>query len=133
MPKETNKQLGDLLAEIDAQVREAAVHAHDAVLKKIAKTEPLTLGEIEIPREALLPRDVLELDKAALEFDLYMRDNGVSLSRGFRLSCGGTKATVKMEWKSVPAPEVTSLVRTKCETKIHETPLTQAKEINENG
>ena len=131
--KKKNKELGDLLAEIDSQVRESAVRAHSAVLKAIAEVEGITIDDIEIPRKSLLPREILETCAVSMEFSLYMRDNGVSLSRGYRLSCGGTQVKVKMKWKAVPAPEATALVRTKCETTVGETPLTQAKEINEDG
>ena len=86
-------ELGDLLTSIDSQVRESAVRAHSAVLEEIAKIKSLQIDDIKIQCKALLPHEILETSRISMEFDVDLRDNGVSLFRRYKLSCGGTRAT----------------------------------------
>ena len=108
------KELGELLAEIDAQVREAGVKAHARVLKEVARIEGVKLGDVAIPPEALAPRDLFEASRIGLEFEVALRDGSASLSK----KCIGQKAKVTMEWKTVPAPEATSLLRVHAEAEV---------------
>ena len=107
-------ELGELLAAMDYQVRQSALRAHCALLEDVAKIQSLTIGDVTIPREALLPADLHKMTKIAFEFEVFLRNNGASLSK--TIFKGGTSAKICMEWEAAPAPEATALVRTKAET-----------------
>ena len=115
-----NDGLEALLESIDSQVRVAAVRAHTAVLMELAKTKAAKIVDVEIPANALIPDKLMREERIGMKFDVWLRDNGVSLTRGFLFGSSGTKATIEMEWVAAPAPEATSLVRTKAESKLAE-------------
>lgn len=120
----TAKALGDLLAAFDSEVRRAAITAHADAVKQAVATPGVTLGEMKIPGQSLMPRELLEARRCSIEFDVTLRDNGVSLSKRHRLGCGGSRARVRMEWEASGAPEATALVRTRAEAKVDKQPWT---------
>ena len=108
-----------MLASIDAQVRTAAVAAHYEALRAIAAGgAPVTVGGVVIPAESSWPREVLAAECVELEFDLFMRDDGVSLNRPHRWAGGGTTGRIKIKWESVAVPESNALVRTATEAVV---------------
>ena len=59
--------LGKVLTAFDAQVRQASVKAHMAVVKEMCRIEGHKFGDYEIPADALLPRELPHPRKIALE------------------------------------------------------------------
>lgn len=114
----SKRTLEELLTELDSQLRISAVNAHKAVLEVFAKTEATQIGDIHIPAEALMPRELLEPKKIVLEVDCTMYDDHVELTRNHLFASNGSKAKLIIEWESTAAPEATSLVRTKAEIKM---------------
>ena len=108
--------LGELLEAIDTQVRAASLKAHADTVKGLAVLEPAVFGKTEIPGTALMPREVLEASTVKMEFELWMHDDGVSLSKKFFGS--GARTKVSVEWRTTQTPEALSLVRTKSETQV---------------
>ena len=108
--------LSALLEAIDRSVRSAGVRAHEHVITEIARVEGKKIGDVEIPADALIPRDILEAKRTAMEFEVLLTKDGVAFSKGL-MKCGST-IKVSMEWEAVPAPEATSLVRTKAEAVL---------------
>ena len=112
------KELGDIIAEIDSQIRQAGIRAHTAVLREVAGLDGMQIGGIRIPRQALIPRDLFETKRVAMEFDVLLQEKGASLESRRRTCRAGTVARLSMEWESVPAPEATALIRTRAELKL---------------
>ena len=106
--------LGRVVEELDAQIRIAGVRAHSRVIEEIAKVKDAKIGEFDVPRESLLPRDVLTSERITMEVTVFLRSNGVSFGKG--IIGGGSPAKIAIEWAAKPAPESTALVRTKAET-----------------
>lgn len=115
---EAASDLGDLISAIDSEMRAASVRAHNRTVQLLSQMEAAQIGGVEVHPASLIPREVLGSRRVALEFELTMRDNGVSLSRAHRFGVG-SGARVKMEWEADEAPEATALVRTSAEADLN--------------
>ena len=104
--------LVELLSNLDASVRIAAIEAHRRMLGNLAKTPP-KLGD-RIPSDALIPRDMLAPEKVELELPVRVRDDDFSL----RATGRGRRGQLRVRWRAVEAPEALALIRTSAELMV---------------
>ena len=112
------EDLGNLLTAIDSQFRESAVRAHMDVVQMITNLDPAQIDQIGLNPASLIPREVMGPKRIKFDFELTLRNNGVSLSRAYKLGCG-VKGKVSYEWGAEAAPEATALIRTSAEADLN--------------
>lgn len=110
---ESVQDLGRYLAAIDTEVRVGAVHAHSAMVAAMARIQPHKIGGVEIPKEAMLPREVMGPRRHKLEFTLNVTEKRAR----FGGVCGAP-VKVTMEWESMGSPEALALTRVEAEHRL---------------
>ena len=109
--------LSDVLAALDAAVAQmdhtARSHAIQS-LSDASQGDPVPIGSMSVPAEALMPREILAADRVRLRMTLNIGSN-LSTSLGWRWR---RNAKLDVEWRATECPESTSLVRTAAEADL---------------